>query len=76
MTSVPSENILKLRALTEQMCLQAPDNDYKEVVLQLREIIDICKEEIENTKNTKTKIKCYETMCFSMANILNNIKTF
>jgi hypothetical protein len=76
MTSVPSENILKLRALTEQMCLQGPDDDYKQVVSQLKEIIDICREEIENTKNTKTKIKCYETMCFSMANILNNIKTF
>ena len=52
MTSVPSENILKLRALTEQMCLHAPDNDYKEVVSQLKEIIEICKDEIQNTKNS------------------------
>ena len=73
MKSVPSDNIIQLRLLTDKICSQNPDNSYKEVVKQLKEIVDIGKEEIDDAKTTKTKIKCYESMCVAVTNILNKI---
>ena len=74
MTTVPSENILKLRALTEQICSRENNDEYKEIVLQLKEIVNEGVEEISNSKTVKTKVKCYETMCMTITKILNNIK--
>ena len=73
MKSVPSENILQLRVLTDKICSQNTDNSYKEVVKQLKEVVDIGKEEIDDAKTTKIKIKCYESMCIAVTNILNKI---
>lgn len=73
MKSVPSDNIIQLRALTNKICSQNPDNSYKEVVKELKKIVDIGKEEIDEAKSTKTKIKCYESMCVAVTNILNKI---
>jgi hypothetical protein len=74
MTSVPSENILKLRELTEKMCLRDSDIEYREILLRLKEIVDSGKDEIHNSKTTKTKVKCYESMCLTITTILDNIK--
>ena len=74
MTTVPSENILKLRELTEQICTRENHNEYKEIVLQLIDILDDGKEDIANSKSVKTKVKCYESMCMTITKILSNIK--
>lgn len=74
MTTVPSENILKLRELTEQICNRENQDEYKEIVLQLKDILDDGKEEIANSKTVKTKVKCYESMCMTITKILSNIK--
>jgi hypothetical protein len=73
MKSVPSDNILQLRVLTDKICSQNTDNSYKEVVKELKQIVEIGKEEIDEAKSTKTKIKCYESMCIAVTNILNKI---
>jgi hypothetical protein len=56
----PSENILKLRKLTEQICSIEPDTDY--VLNEIRTIIDSCTEQIISSKTEKTKLKYYEKM--------------
>lgn len=56
----PSENILKLRKLTEQICSIEPDTDC--VLNEIRIIIDSCTEQIISSKTEKTKLKYYEKM--------------
>jgi hypothetical protein len=73
--SVPSENILKLRELTDRICEnQNSEVEYKKVVNQLKNVVELGVLEIEKTKTPKTKMKCYENMCVTIKTILNNIK--
>lgn len=74
MTTVPSDNILKLRELTDKICNRETNDEYKEIVLKLKEIVDEGKDEIANSKTIKTRVKCYETMCITITKILNDIK--
>lgn len=77
MKNVPSENILKLRKLTDQICdLDKKDDEYKLIVKQLKNLVDNGVEEIKSSKTNKSKIKCYETMCATITTILNNVKIF
>lgn len=72
MTSVPSENILKLRELTEKMCTIKPND---KIVNLVEDIIAEGVEEVVKSKSDKNKIKCYEAMCYKITNILTSIKT-
>jgi len=75
MKNVPSENILKLRVLTDQICEEENSEiEYKKVVKQLKNIVEQGVIEIERTTTPKTKMKCYENMCITIKTILNNIK--
>lgn len=74
MTTVPSENILKLRVLTDQICSKENHSEYKEIVLELKGILDEGKNRIAKSKTIKTKVDCYETMCMTITTLLNNIK--
>lgn len=74
MNNVPSENILKLIELTDKMCIQDNDDQYKAIVIKLKEIIENGKGEVQKSRTIKNKIKCYETMCVTITNVLTNIK--
>ena len=75
MKSVPSENILKLRELTDKICSREDSEvEYKKVVKQLKNIVDKGVVEIENSQTPKSKMKCYENMCATIKTILNSIK--
>lgn len=75
MKSVPSENILQLRKLTEEICnTDKSDSEYKKIVRELKYLVETGVEDIKSSKTTKTKIKCYENMCATITNILSNIK--
>lgn len=75
MKNVPSENILKLRELTDQICSREESEvEYKKVVKQLKNIVDKGVVEIENSQTPKSKMKCYENMCATIKTILNSIK--
>lgn len=73
MSNVPSENILKLIELTDQLCVN-DDDSYRLVIIKMKEIIESGKIELVKARTTKNKIKCYETICQTLANVLNNIK--
>jgi len=74
MNNVPSENILKLIELTDKICIDDNNRDYKDVVVKLKEIIESGKGDVLKSRTIKNKIKCYETMCVTITNVLNNIK--
>jgi len=70
--SVPNENILKLRELSDKLCEISTD-DYKIIVKKLKNIVDNGKDEIEKSTSSQSKIKCYESMCATITNLLNNV---
>jgi hypothetical protein len=70
--SVPNENILKLRELSEKLC-QTPSDEYRNIVKKLKNIVESGKDEIEKTTSSQTKIKCYESMCATITNLLNSV---
>lgn len=71
---VESENIVKLRELTANITKEKKGDDYKMIVKKLKSIIDDGKNEIEKSKSEKIKIKCYESMCTTITNLLTTVK--
>lgn len=71
MSNVPSENILKLIELTDKLCLHDDDRD---IIVKMKEIIESGKIDVHKARTIKGKIKCYESMCGAITNVLNNIK--
>ena len=73
--SVPNENILKLRELTGKIANNNNDNEdeYKVIVKQLKGIVNEGKHQISVSDCSEAKIKCYETMCTTITNLLNTI---
>lgn len=69
----PSENILKLRALTEKMCDISHEKDYEEVIKKLKLTVNEGKEEIKVLSSAQSKVKCYEKMCNNIITLLNTI---
>jgi hypothetical protein len=74
MTSVPNDNILKLRELTHKICNSNPNNEYKLIVDELKKVISEGKKNIDESKTNENKITCYESMCVTVMNIINKIK--
>ena len=70
----PSENILKLRELTEKMCEMPHEKDYEELIKKVKLTVEEGREEVKVLSNTQSKIKCYEKMCGTIITILNTIK--
>ena len=65
----PSENILKLRKLTEQICNIEPSEE--DVIEQLKNIIQKANDSILLSKTERTKLKCYEKMFLEIKTIIN-----
>jgi hypothetical protein len=74
MKSVPSENILKLRELTDKINKGETKDEYKVIVKQLKSIVEDGKTEIEKSSSPQSKIKCYENMCSTIAALLTSVK--
>jgi hypothetical protein len=76
MKSVPSDNILKLRALTERLCSieHVDEIQYKDVLKKLKSLIGEGKKTVDTANTEQSKIKCYETMCITIMKILEDIK--
>ena len=74
MAIVTSENILKLRELTEKICSVSPKGEYETVLSDVKSIVEKSEDEIEKTLSSNQKIKYYEQMCKKINNILKNVK--
>jgi len=71
---VTNENILKLRELTDRISNKMNDVDYESIVKDLKKIIDEGKDNINKSKDSVTKLNCYESMCQRVTAIINSIK--
>lgn len=71
--SVPNENILKLRELTGKISNNDKEDEYKVIIKQLKGIVNEGKHQISVSDCSEAKIKCYETMCTTITNLLNTI---
>lgn len=67
----PSENILKLRKLTEQICNVESSGDC--IIEKLKIAINKGTEDILSSKTERTKLKHYEKMFSEIKTIINEI---
>jgi hypothetical protein len=75
MKSVPSENILQLRELSNKICAtNKNDEQYHGVISEMKKLVEESKRQIEITRTSKDKVKCYEKMCVAITNLLQKIK--
>jgi hypothetical protein len=73
--TVTSENILKLRELTEKICESSPHNNEANVVLkELKTVVEEGETEVLHLSTPASKLKCYERMCDKINNIFKSIK--
>jgi predicted RNA-binding protein len=70
----PSENIIRLRELSEKLYAVDIQDDYKEMMTEIKNIVETSKEEISVNSTPKAKVKCYEKMCTTITNLLLKIK--
>ena len=75
MKSVPSENMLALRKLTEELSKDDLDN-YVDLIKELKGILYDSQLIINDSKSSKFKIKYYENMCSTITGLLNEIKIY
>lgn len=65
----PSENILKLRKLTEQLCSVESNDEC--MINELKSIIDKGTEAILSSKTERTKLKHYENMFLEIKKLID-----
>jgi hypothetical protein len=66
---LPSDNILKLRKLTEQICDIEPSEE--DVIEKLKNVIQKTSDGILSSKTERTKLKYYEKMFSEIKTIIN-----
>lgn len=72
--SLPSDNILKLRELTEHMIDVEPKKEHLTILKKIKNIVDEGRNEFVNTKSSASKNKAYEKILNNISNLLINIK--
>jgi hypothetical protein len=73
MAKTPSENILKLRELTDKICNVSPNSDLEIALRELKIIVDEGNKEVNVSVTPQKKLKCYEKMYTTITNILNTV---
>jgi hypothetical protein len=73
MSTFPSENILKLRELTNKICDINNDEDYKDIVLEIKYVVEEANNELKKAKTIKNRVVSYEKMCETLQEILKRI---
>jgi len=70
----PSENIVKLRVLVDELCKHDINqtDEYKNTLRSIKEVIDL--ESNNVTEDKESRILCYEKMCSTIQIILKKIK--
>ena len=66
---LPSENIIKLRQLTDEICNIHPVNE--SIIENLKNIIESGSNKILSSKTERTKLKYYEQMFSEIKKIIN-----
>ena len=74
MNTTPSDNILELRRLSAKLSETNNTDDYKNIIIEVKKVVETSKIEITKNKTPKEKIKCYENMCTNITNLLLKLK--
>lgn len=74
MNTTPSDNILELRRLSAKLCETNPNDDYKEIIIEVKKVVETGKAEVNKEKTPKEKVKCYENMCVNIIKLLQKLK--
>lgn len=72
MKTTPSENILKLRELTEKLCDTTHKDYCEKSLIRIKQVIDESSLEISEAKTHQSKINCYENMYKKIKNIFKD----
>jgi hypothetical protein len=70
MSTAPSENILKLRELTNKLCA-IPEDETFEKMCEIKNVIKENEEMLKIAKSDRKKVKCYEVLFDRIKSILN-----
>jgi hypothetical protein len=70
MSTAPSENILKLRELTNKLCA-IPEDETFEKMYEIKNVIKENEEMLKIAKSDRKKVKCYEVLFDRIKSILN-----
>jgi hypothetical protein len=70
-----NDNLIKLRALVEELDTQETDtNEYNEILNEIESIIKEERKIISRLKKPDTKLKHYETICASILSVISATK--
>lgn len=72
MKTAPSENILKLRELTEKLCDLSHKDYCEKSLIKIKQVIDESSIEISQANTHQSKINCYEKMYKKIKNIFKD----
>ncbi len=70
MSTTPSENILRLRELTDKLCA-LPEDETFEKMYEIKSAIKENEEVLKIAKSDRKKVKCYEVLFDKIKSILN-----
>jgi len=73
METVPSENILALRRLSEKLSMASDTQTYQNVIKEIKNVVEELNLEIEKKSTPKEKVKCYDKMCVTITNLLQKL---
>lgn len=72
-----NENLIKLKELTEKICLTQEENncsgDCKNMIKELKQIIEFQLTNLKEAKTKKEKYNCYERMCLVITDFFKKI---
>jgi hypothetical protein len=73
-----NENLVRLKELSDKICLLQDSKckkcECKDIVLEIKNIIEIEVNNIAIAKTKNQKFNCYERMCFAITNLIKKIK--
>jgi hypothetical protein len=73
METVPSENILALRKLSEKLSKDSETKNYQYVIKEIKNVVEEISLEIGKQSTPKEKVKCYDKMCITITNLLQKL---
>lgn len=74
-----NDNLLKLKELSDKICqLDYEKNhcdvcDYKNIVIEIVNLIELSKEVISSQPDNERKLECYEEMCCELKEIIKKV---
>lgn len=73
MIMTKNENLIRLKELTEKISKQNPNDEYKNILIELKKIMNEGQEKIQELNDSDNKLACYKNICSTINNFLNTL---